>query len=277
MNAPSTVAKVSVHDIHAEGLASGSCANAPTITSAVEDNGVPAAIEGIHTACQILYDVQIDNPTNGSPGGIHLTDLVPYPFTIGMSTMRNAIYDLLSNPTSPYTSNGGEVIGEYDIEQPGNFLNPAGNSNLAGSLALGGTITSYNGTATIAGGVPSQVSTVDLTGQSSGISGATAYAIPSTGAGDYEALFYVKITQAASGSSTLGPVTIGWTDPVDSTTPACEQPSAGLGTNTTTTQVNGICFFRAKQGTNSTYGVGYNSSGTTTMKYKLDLRVVALY
>ncbi len=290
MSAPVTFAKVSVHDIHAEGLASSTCSSAPTIAAVVEDNGVPATIEGVHSSCQILYGVQIDNPTYASPGAIHLTDIDPYPLTIGASTKRNAIYDLLSNPGFPYKSNPEEAVGEYDIEQPGNFLNPAGNSSFAGGLTLGstatssalaagssGVVTTYNSIATVGGGVPSEVGTVDLVPTSSASMG-TAYAVPASGTGDYEVLFYAKITTPASGtgaSSTLGPMTIGWTDPYDSTSPSCTQPTSGLTTNSTTTQINGFCFFRAKQSTNITYSMAYGSTGTTAMKYILDLRVIA--
>ncbi len=139
MNAPVGFAKVSVHDVHAEGLATA-CLTA-TIGAVVEDDGVPATVDGVHGSCQIVYGVQIDDPTYASPGAIHLTDINPYPLPIGLSmTKRNAIYDLLSNPGSPYKSNALESVGEYDIEQPGNFLNPAGPSNFAGGLTVGGPL-----------------------------------------------------------------------------------------------------------------------------------------
>lgn len=119
---------------------------------------------------------------------------------------------------------------------------------------------------------------VEQTGTSAAASG-TAYSVPLSGpgAGDYEVLYYAKITHVATGS-TLGPVTIGWTDD-DGSTPSCAFPPGGTGltTNSLTTQINGVCFFKAAAGTNITYFVGYTSNPAATMQYELSVRVIALY
>lgn len=258
-----SASKVQVLAVHCEGEAGTS------IPACVDDEGVPATIEGVHTSAQITDSVVIGN----SAVATTLLDIVP-------SASHVPILDNV-NPSNVFTA--GQAVGLYDIEQAGNYLDPAGNSNLSGGLTLGsgtlaanssGVVTQYNNIATVKGGVLPQVNYVELTGKTSSASG-NAYVVPSSGAGDYEVLYYAKVTTVGS-TSVLGPLTIGWTDP-DGSSPSCVfPPSAGLSGNTLTTQFNGVCFVKAGASTNITYSMSYGSTGTA-MQYELSIRVIALY
>lgn len=114
--------KANVTAIHCEGLA-----GAPLIGACVDDYGIPATIDGVHTSNQISYSVHLRSGTTATV----VRNVIPGP-------ARNAVYDESNTPA--YQSIAGNAAGEYDIEQVGNFLNAAGNSNLAGGLTLGGPL-----------------------------------------------------------------------------------------------------------------------------------------
>lgn len=136
----SIATKVSVHDVHAEGLA-GTCGTSTGLVAAVDDRGVPATIEGVHASCQVPDAVVLGAASAGvSPvtQGTHLTNIVPYAASGNCAVVDNV------NTINCGIGGGlpaGQVVGEYDIEQVGNFLNPAGSSDLAGGLTLGGNLT----------------------------------------------------------------------------------------------------------------------------------------
>lgn len=151
-------------------------------------------------------------------------------------------------------------------------------------------ITLFNGVATVGGGVPSEVATVDLTTQGAAISATTLYAVPAGGAGIYRISWVATVTRAATTSSTLGGAAgfqILYTDNDDSvvkTSAAAGAPSAGVNQaysqtnqgNTTASQVSGSIIVNAKASTNIQYQFGYTSSGATTMQYNLHIRLEAL-
>ena len=103
-----------------------------------------------------------------------------------------------------------------------------------------GKIITYNGIATVSGGVPSEVATVDLTAQTAAVGTTTLYAVPASGAGQYRLVWNAKVTTPATTggtSSTLGALTIVYTDPdgVAQTITAGALTSAGAVATTSTT------------------------------------------
>jgi hypothetical protein len=79
------------------------------------------------------------------------------------------------------------------------------------------------------------------------------------------------ITQAATSSSTLPPLIIGYTDG-DNNTAQTEALGSSSSGNLLTTIVNGTIFFYVKAGVPITYKTsGYASSGATPMKFTAEL------
>ena len=124
---------------------------------------------------------------------------------------------------------------------------------------------------------------IDLTSQSAAI-GATVI-INSTnagGAGEFQVVWSAKVTTAAGVSSTLGPLTITYTDPdgvAQSITAGALSTSGSVETtdtgNTTTTLLSGIPLaINAKIATNISYAFGYASSAANAMNYSLHIRLI---
>lgn len=114
-------ARVTVRNIHLEGTG-----GFPSTTPGVEVNGVPADITGVHTAAQVTDSVLIDSGSTA----VSVKSVIPY----------SGNYAIVDNVNGGYKTPPGQAIGFYDIEQPGNFLNVAGNSDLSGGLTLGGNL-----------------------------------------------------------------------------------------------------------------------------------------
>lgn len=150
------------------------------------------------------------------------------------------------------------------------------------SATLSSTITSYNGIATVGNGVPSIVATVDLTGQTAAIGTTTLYT--TTNAGPFRLNWNAKVTTVAGVSSTLGALTIVYTDP-DSVAQTITAPaSIAAGTiattstgNTTTTVLLGMpLVLNCKTGTVISYAFGYASNAANAMNYNAHLRLESL-
>lgn len=134
--------------------------------------------------------------------------------------------------------------------------------------------------------VVTRVTSIDLTTQSAAI-GSTQLNSGTLAAGQYRVTWNAKITTAATtgaATSTLGPLTIAYTDP-DSTAPsitAAAQIAAGTiatssAANTTTTVLLGMpMLLNVKAGTNILYTFGYASNTAAQMVYNLHIRLEAL-
>lgn len=150
-------------------------------------------------------------------------------------------------------------------------------SDLAG--AAGQRATKYNGVTLVSNGIPSEVATVDLTGQTAAVGTTTLYAVPAAGAGQYRVSWNAKITTPGT-TNTLGPLTLVYTDPdgVVQTITAAAQSNAGIiettdtGLTTTTVLLGLSLLLNAKASTNIQYSFGYLSSGTS-MQYNLHIKV----
>jgi hypothetical protein len=149
-------------------------------------------------------------------------------------------------------------------------------------LTIGGTISSYNGLATVGNGIGAEVATVDLTSQTAAISAATLFAV--VNAGQYRVSWNSKVTTAAGTSSTLGPLTITYTDP-DGTVVVVICTAGGVGggagttgtgNNTSTALFGFPALLNCKAGTNIQYAMGYASNAANAMAYNLHIRLELL-
>lgn len=130
--------------------------------------------------------------------------------------------------------------------------------------------------------VPVVLASVDLVTQAAAIS-ATTIVTPAV-TGWYRINAYVKVTRAATTSSTLGALTITYTDGTDS---VAQSQVVGLQTqagaiattnagNTTASKLAGNVAIYAKAGVAIQYAIAYTSSGTTTMQYEAHLKLETL-
>lgn len=157
---------------------------------------------------------------------------------------------------------------------------------LTGSMAITGKMATYNSIATVSNGVPSEVATVDLTGQTANIGATTLYAVPAGGGGLYRITALVVLTTAASVSSTLPNVQITYTDvhtggtvTIDAT-PVLGAAGAGqtgaLTGNTVGLTSTGVIAINAKLSTNIQYQTVNYASTIAGMAYAVRLKLEAL-
>jgi hypothetical protein len=96
----------------------------------------------------------------------------------------------------------------------------------------------------------------------------TAAALTTTSAGLYRVSYVIRVTQAATTSSSLT-VTLGW---VRSGVPIT-QAFAAIAGNTVTTYQSTALVVKADALTDLTYAVAYASVGATPMKFEIDVTV----
>lgn len=162
-------------------------------------------------------------------------------------------------------------------------------SDLSGTIANSQIIslpkiTNYNNIATVSNGIPSEVATVDAVAQSAAIATTTLYSVPASGVGQYRLSWDVDIRQPATTSSTLGPLTISWTNPdatVQTITVAAQNNAGTMVTsdsgNLQTTQLVGnSILLNIRQSTLITYAFAYASAGATAMQYNLHIKLEAM-
>ncbi len=155
----------------------------------------------------------------------------------------------------------------------------AGNTGGTSMLSVGnsGVIQTYAGTATVGQGIPSEITTVDVTAQSSAIA-ATNIVASAPRSGMYRVSWSATITTVGT-TSVLGGSSgfqVGYTSPTDSVAKlTVSGNSITSSANTTGTAVGGSEVIYAKVGTAITYQYDYTSTGTA-MVYELHLRLEAL-
>jgi hypothetical protein len=113
--------------------------------------------------------------------------------------------------------------------------------------------------------VPTHAS-LSLTTQAASLVTRTAYA--TTAAGLYRVSYYVRITRAATTSSSLT-VTLGWLE----SAVALTQAFAAITGNTIGTVQSGSILVRADTLSALTVATAYASVGGTTMQYRIDVTV----
>lgn len=154
-------------------------------------------------------------------------------------------------------------------------------SNTIAAPAIAGTGTTTtlpSQSVTLAG----EVVSVDLTAQSAAITTTTLFAV--VAAGQYRVVWDAKVTTVDATSSTLGALTIVYTDPdgvVITITAAALIAAGTLATtstlNTTSAVLLGLPLtLNCKAGTNITYAMAYASNVPGTMNYNLHIKVEAL-
>jgi hypothetical protein len=145
-----------------------------------------------------------------------------------------------------------------------------------------GKITKYNNIATVSEGVPVEYATVDLTGQLAAIAPTTLYTPTLTGM--FRISAYLKVTTVDATSSTLGPVTITYTDGSDSVAQSnvmmmADQTGAAVTSNsgnTTVSILSGSMVIYAFAVTAIQYAVAYASNVPGTMAYEVHLKLEAM-
>jgi hypothetical protein len=196
---------------------------------------------------------------------------------------------------------GGTLSG-YDIDIGGYVLDANEFSFLDGQdqavrtfdspsfvdLLLTQKITTYNNIATVNGGIPSILATVDLAAQSAAKSATTIYT--PTASGIFRISIILQITTKATTSSVLGGatgVTITFTEPDGSVAQSIKPlltsqlgavivPATGNTANSTVTQSQGLAVINAKAEVSIQYAIGYTSVGGTAMQYAAHLKVEAM-
>lgn len=123
----------------------------------------------------------------------------------------------------------------------------------------------FRGVRDIAASAPQAVQTVRVTGQSASIP-TTPFSTGSLAAGVYKVSVYLRVTQAATTSSSIL-ATIGFTDGAV----ACVQATAALTGNTVSTNGSQVFMVRIDGASPVTYATTYASVGGTPMLYNLDL------
>ena len=146
-----------------------------------------------------------------------------------------------------------------------------------------GTISKYNNITTVSGGVPAIYATADLTAQSAAKAATTLYTPTATGG--FRITCALKVTTAATTSSTLGAVTITYTSGDGSVaqsivmnmdTAAGASATTSTTNSTTTSTLSGVLVIYALTGVAIQYAIAYVSSGATAMQYSAHLKCEAM-
>lgn len=117
----------------------------------------------------------------------------------------------------------------------------------------------------------SQGAVVQSADQTGAVATVTALVTPDTGM--YRFSWYIRVTQAATVSSSAT-VTLNWTDGGV----ACSHTFTAVTNNITTVPTGGsLPLFAADDGTTISYSVAYASVGATPMKYQVSAIVEAVY
>ena len=162
---------------------------------------------------------------------------------------------------------------------PGATLDVAGKFFVAGATGL---ITKYNNITTASCGVKYIVGVADLTGQTAA-KGATNLYTPIAD-GVFEVTCTLKVTTAATSSSTLGACTITYTSADGSVaqsivmgmnTAAGAYATTSTTNSTTTSTLSGKIIISAKSSVAIQYAIAYVSSGATPMAYSAHLVCIA--
>ena len=227
------------------------------------------------------------DPTAAADTGISRDAAAGIAFGNGMADDISA-YLAAGRVTLVQPANSGDIYKakrQTDSSPAGNFLhfvNNAGSTDLL-TVDVTGLCTAYNGIAVVDNGIPSEVGHANPISQSAAIPATTLYTPTKTGR--YRISVYAQVGRAATTSSTLGPVTITYTDGTNaqvaqSVVVGCQDTTGARVTSTTTNTANamliGEIYIRALTGVAIQYAIGYASSGATTMLYDAQLTCEAM-
>lgn len=143
-----------------------------------------------------------------------------------------------------------------------------GNSTFSRATSTGGTQVLHQINST---NLVSQATPIDKLVQGANIVSALLFAV--VNAGMYKVDAYAVVSRAATTSSTLPSIVIGWTDADTSVVQSFTLTPADSSNLLTSIQA-GFLVVNAKAGTNITYSTtGYASVGATSMQYSAHVRV----
>ena len=151
---------------------------------------------------------------------------------------------------------------------------PAGSTNVLWQEDVSGNVSAYSPTSA------SVINKIDLTAQTAAVSATNLVALPATAR--YRISAYLKVTTAATtgaGTSTLGGVTITYSDGTDSISQSVVmqmQTQAGASAttnsgNTTTSVLSGELVIYAATGTAIQYAIAYASNTAAQMVFEAHL------
>lgn len=196
---------------------------------------------------------------------------------------------LTTSNVFPTTGNSSAII--IASGAAGGTSGNSGNINLNAGTVVSGTVgtlvsntkfSTYNGLATVKKGMASEVATVDLTAQTAAITTTTLYT--PAGDGQYRLSWSAKVTTAAGTSSTLGALTIVYTDPdgVAITLTAAAVIAAGTVATTSTGNTTGTVllgipqYLNCKAATVVSYAFAYVSNAAAAMNFNLHILLEAM-
>ncbi len=247
--------------------------NDGTCTNAI---GVSVATVGGGSAITTVVGVDVAAQTRGATNiGVRIA------LPSGGATANYALQ--LSDATG--VAAGGITFGA-DATPTTLYRSAANTVKTDGSFVVGAKVTSYNGIATVSGGVPSELATIDTTGLTANVAAATLYVVPSSGAGMYRVSAYVVITTAGSISSTLPNVQVVYTDKDSNTSVTVDATpvlaAAGLGqtgaltANTVGSLSSGELAIYVKASTTIQYQTVNYASNIAGMTYALHVKLEAM-
>lgn len=276
-----------------------------------EHDGSGYALDIPSTAAQ-AFDIVVDKSFfSGAAFSNTTTYATNVNLSIAQLTLKNSYFAQYANPGYPVRNQAyAKVVVENcdlnftgAVEVSGSFANVTVKDNTVGNVRVNvdrypgqavfqGNVqllklSQYNSIATVSNGVPSEYATVDLTAQTAAVATTTLYAVPAAGAGQYRVTWNAKVTTAATtgaATSTLGALTIVYTDPdsVVQTITAAAQIAAGTiattstGNSTTTVLIGLPLTLNCKASTNITYAMAYASDTANQMAYNLHIKLEAL-
>jgi len=174
----------------------------------------------------------------------------------------------------------GNVVLEDKIQSFFTSINAT--IGFSSSVSWFASIVSYIPSGSPANGLPAEKASADLTAQGAAIGATTLYTPTATGM--YRVSAYLKVTTVDATSSTLGALTITYTDGTDSVAQTAVMQmanEAGAAVtsnsgNTTAAKLIGRMEIWALTGVAIQYATAYASNIAGTMKYEVHLRVEAL-
>lgn len=281
VNPPIMFLNCSYNEYH--GQAAGVSAPAGFICTNAFNNIIVSTSASLTDISTYTSQVWISPAAYNSPGGIILANANPL-YSMNNAAVRQSL--LYMDGTNVVV-----LFGEPVKRQIAFQATPGINAMLLDGASLGmqlfGGITRYLGIPTVNGGIPSEIAAADLIAQTAAITTAPLYAVPVGKAGQYRLTWNAKITTAATtgaATSTLGPLTIVYTDPdgIAITLTAAAIISAGTvatssTANTTSTVLVGIPqILNCKASTAITYAFAYASNTAAQMTFNLHLALESM-
>jgi len=262
------------------GNFTGGIIYAPNITGYFK--GIQLTGSGVNAGnANEIIGGSIASPANGTSLGIDFqaqsggnvvygTDIEGHAvgYNLGGTSQGNLIFGRTETCTSGCTLGASTISNEVHLINTNDPVTDSGTNNLV--FVFGSTIR----------GAKLSVAQVDLTGQTAAIGTTTLYAVPASG--QYRLSWNSKVTTAAGTSSTLGPLTIVYTDPDGNAVTITAGALQIGGTVNTTVTTNSITtavlqgiplVLNCKAGTNITYAMAYASNAANAMAYNLHIRL----